>query len=153
MAAKRLIDFLDGQKVHYVNIIHPRTYTAEETASSAHIPSQDMAKPVMFWVDGRLTMVVLPANEQVSYEELRESLGAISVELANETEFCDFFPDCEQGAMPPFGNLYGIPVYESQRLTRDKVLAFNAGSHTELIRMSHEDWQKLVHPTVVTLSV
>ncbi len=149
MPVKKLKEFLDSQRVKYVSIVHSRAYTAQEIAASAHVPGRELAKAVMVNVDGRIAMAVLPALYQIDFERLRAAIGAGTVELASETEFQDRFPECELGAMPPFGNLYGIEVYAARRLSEDREIAFNAGSHTELIKLAYTDFERLVSPEVV----
>lgn len=149
MPVRTLKQFLDDNHVKYVTIVHSRAYTASEIAQSAHIPGKEMAKTVMVKIDGKMGMAVLPASDQIDFGRLKAGSGASAVELAAETEFQDKFPECELGAMPPFGNLYGIPVYASRRLTEDREIAFNAGSHTELIRLAYGDFERLVGPKVM----
>jgi Ala-tRNA(Pro) deacylase len=150
MPDTRLKTFLDNEHVKYVSIGHSPAFTAQEIAATAHIPGKELAKTVIVKVDGELAMVVLPASEHVRMESLRQALGAEHVELANEDEFKSAFPDCETGAMPPFGNLYGMNVFVSQALREDDEIAFNAGSHSELIRLPYADYERLVHPTPLT---
>ena len=149
MPAKKLKEFLDRNKVKYVAISHSPSYTAQEIAASAHVPGREMAKTVIVKVDGRMAMAVLPAPHKVDFKLLKNALGASSVELATEKEFSDRFPECEPGAMPPFGNLYDMDVYVAQKLTEDEEIAFNAGSHTELVKLSYGDFARLVKPKVV----
>jgi len=146
MPIQKLKTFLDESQIKYVAIRHSRAYTAQEVAASAHIPGKEMAKTVMVKVDGKMSMVVLPACYQIDLELLTEALGADLVELATEEEFKDLFPACEIGAMPPFGNLYGMNVFMETTLSEDEEIAFNAGTHTELIKMSFPDYQRLVKP-------
>jgi Ala-tRNA(Pro) deacylase len=148
MPITKLREFLDGHKVKYVVISHSPAYTAQQVAASAHIPGKELAKTVMVKVDGALAMAVLPASNQVDLGGLKKAAGASKVELATEAEFKDAFPECEIGAMPPFGNLYGMNVFVTPALTQDEEIAFNAGSHTELIRLAYQDFQKLVKPQV-----
>lgn len=152
MPLKKLVDFLDSNHIQYVNIKHSRAYTAQEVAASAHIPGQEMAKTVIIKVDGKLAFSVLPASYQVDFDLLKHSLGANQVELAAEEEFKAVFPECELGAMPPFGNLYGMEVFAAEKLSEDEEIAFNAGSHTELIRLKYDDFDRLVKPTVIRFS-
>jgi Ala-tRNA(Pro) deacylase len=147
MPETRLKEFLDHEHVKYVTIGHSPAFTAQEVAALAHIPGKEVAKTVIVKVDGELTMVVLPADEQVHMADLRRTLGTEHVELANEDEFRGAFPDCETGAMPPFGNLYGMKVFVSQVLREDEEIAFNAGSHDELIRLPYAEFERLVNPT------
>ncbi len=148
MPAKKLKRFLDENHVRYVSIRHSPAYTAQETAASAHIPGRELAKTVMLFVDGEMAMAVLPSTRMLDLELLRHQIDAESVTLATENQFKDRFPDCEAGAMPPFGNLYRVPVYVDRSLTLDDQIAFNAGSHAELIQLAYEDFDNLVHPIV-----
>lgn len=152
MPVERLKAFLDDHQVRYVTMIHSRAFTAQEIAAATHIPGKAMAKTVMVTVDGRMTMVVLPAAYKVDLELLRKALGAATVGLATETEFSGLFPDCETGAMPPFGNLYGLPVLVAEALAENKEIVFNAGTHTEVVKLEFADFGRLVKPTVLKLS-
>ena len=151
MPARQLRKFLDDQHVKYTTITHSQAFTAQEL-HTAHISGRDVAKTVIVKIDDKMAMLVLPASDQVVFEFLKEAIGNKDIELATEREFQDLFPECELGAMPPFGNLFDMDVYVSESLTHDKEIAFNAGSHTELIRMSYRDFQRLVRPRVVRLS-
>ena len=151
MPAEKLREFLDSQNVKFVSIKHSRAYTAQEVAASAHIPGKEIAKTVMVKLDGRMAMCVLPASAQADLDLLKEVSGVENVEIAHEHEFIRSFPDCEVGAMPPFGNLYGMDVFVSRELAEDAEIAFNAGSHTELFRLSYEDFERLVCPRVVEI--
>lgn len=151
MTASRLQHYLHEQHIPFEVIHHARSITAQETAASAHIHGQMLAKSVMVKLDGRLAMVVLPAHHRVHMGLLCRALGAGSVELASETEFCEAFPDCELGAMPPFGNLYGVDVYVDEALAGEPAIAFNAGSHTELVRMAYHEFERLVNPRHIRL--
>ncbi|MHC4383910.1 MAG: aminoacyl-tRNA deacylase [Planctomycetota bacterium] len=155
MPAQKLKKFLDKNKIKYVAISHSPTYTAQEIAASAHVPGQEMAKTVIIKVNGKMAMAVLPAPHKVDFKILKEALGAKSVELvelATEQEFADSFPECEPGAMPPFGNLYDMDVFVAKKLTEDEEIAFNAGTHTELVKLSYKDFEKLVKPKVLTFA-
>jgi Ala-tRNA(Pro) deacylase len=149
MPAQKLKKFLDDNKIRYVRIIHSPAYTAQEIAATAHIPGKELAKTVVVKLDGELAMAVLPAPAQVDTEALAKAAGAKQVGLATEEEFKDAFPECEIGGMPPFGNLYGMSVYADESLAEDEQIAFNAGSHAELIRMDYKDFASLVKPKVV----
>ncbi len=153
MPVQRLKEFLDRESVRFVSILHSTAYTSQEIAQTAHISGDEMAKCVMINIDGKMAMTVLPASCQVDFGLLREAIGADHVTLAHERDFAELFPQCELGAMPPFGNLYGMPVYVAQKLTEDDVIAFNAGSHRELIRLPYVDFARLVKPTVLTFAV
>ncbi|MBI5093527.1 MAG: YbaK/EbsC family protein [Candidatus Hydrogenedentes bacterium] len=147
MPIKRLKEFLDQKGVKYVSIGHSKAFTAQEVAASAHIPGREMAKTVMVKLDGKMAMVAAPANRKVDMESLRRATKASRVELASEQEFVAMFPECEVGAMPPFGNLYGLDVYVEEELAKDENIAFNAGTHTELIKMAYRDFERLAQPT------
>jgi Ala-tRNA(Pro) deacylase len=153
MPVQKLKEFLDANRVRYVSIRHSPAFTAQEIAASAHIPGRELAKTVMIKIDSRMAMAVLPASCKVDLELLREVTGADRVALATEREFRDMFPGCETGGMPPFGNLYGMEVYVAASLAEDEEIAFNAGSHTELIRLAYADYERLVKPKVIELSV
>ncbi len=152
MPLNKLRAFLDENHIRYVVISHSKAYTAQGIAAIAHIPGKELAKTVIVKLDGALGMAVLPASFQVDLLALKKAVGVEDAELASEREFKKHFPDCETGAMPPFGNLYSIPVYVDFTLTYDKEIVFNAGSHYELIRMSYTDFDKLVKPTVLAFS-
>ncbi len=152
MPFRKLREFLNERAVKYVTISHSPTYTAQEIAASAHVPGKELAKSVVIKVDGEMAIAVLPAAFQVRFDRLKELVGTQSIELADESEFKNQFPGCELGAMPPFGNLFGMKTFVAATLTEDKVIAFNAGSHTELIRMSYHDFARLAQPTVLDFS-
>ena len=152
MPAKRLKEFLDSHKVKYVAISHSRAFTAQDVAESAHVSGKELAKTVMVRLDGRTAMAVVPAASRVNFDLLKQAAGARSVELANEKEFKDMFPECEVGAMPPFGKLYGLETYASNRLAEQKEIVFSAGLHTELIRLSYKDFERLAEPKVARLT-
>jgi Ala-tRNA(Pro) deacylase len=152
MPLNQLRAFLDEHHIKYVVISHSKAYTAQGIAAIAHIPGQELAKTVIVKLDSALAMAVLPASYQVDLLALKKLTGVKEATLASEREFKQHFPDCETGAMPPFGNLYSIPVYVDETLTRDHDIAFNAGTHLELIRMSFTDFEKLVKPDVLKFS-
>jgi Ala-tRNA(Pro) deacylase len=150
MPAERLKKFLDKEEIPYLTVRHSRAFTAQEVAASCHIPGHEMAKTVIVKLDGEMVMVVLPASAQIDLDLLRDFAGAEGrVRLADELEFEDLFPGCELGAMPPFGNLYGMEVFVAPELAANEEIAFNAGSHTEIIRMSYADFARLVRPRVM----
>ncbi len=152
MPLTKLRDFLDSRSIAYVVISHSVAYTAQGIAALAHIPGKELAKTVIVKVDGELAMAVLPASALVDLTRLRAAAGSHTVTLAGESEFKDRFPDCETGAMPPFGNLYGMAVFADESLTRDKEIAFNAGSHRELVRLAYADFERLVQPKVANFA-
>jgi Ala-tRNA(Pro) deacylase len=150
---ERLEHLLKEQGVSYELTAHPVAYTAQDVASVEHVSGYDVAKVVMVAVDDRLVMLVLPAPHRVDLHRVRQSLGATTVRLAREEEFARLFPDCDLGAMPPFGNLYGIPVYVDRTLTRDPKIVFNAGSHRETVTLAYADFARLVQPEVIEFIV
>jgi Ala-tRNA(Pro) deacylase len=152
MPVRKLKEFLDTRKIKYVVISHSPAYTAMEVAQSAHIPGKELAKVVMVMLDGKTCMAVMPATRKLDLERLRQSADASEARLANEDEFRQLFPECETGAMPPFGNLYGMDVYVSAQLAEDREIAFNAGSHTEVIKLDYADYERLVQPKVALIT-
>lgn len=153
MACDKLKTYLDENNVQYVTITHSQAFTAQQVAASAHIKGKEMAKTVIIKINGRLAMAVLPATYHVDFQLLKEVTGNQNVVLAHESEFREIFNDCELGAMPPFGNLYDMDVYVAQSLTEDDEIAFNAGTHSELIRMKYSDFEQLVKPKILKFSV
>ena len=152
MPARKLKEFLDQNQIKYINVVHSPAYTAQEVAQSAHVTGKEFAKVVIVELDGEMAMVVLPATRKVVLQDLRELTGSDEVKFACEEEFKERFPDCETGAMPPFGNLYGMDVYAAESLGENEEIAFNAGSHIEVIKMSFRDFDRLVHPRVMSFT-
>ncbi len=152
MPAKKLKAVLDEYKVRYITIRHSSAYTAQEIASKAHISGKELAKTIIIKIEGKLAMAVLPASYQIDFKQLEQAFGTRKISMATEEEFKYFFPDCEVGAMPPFGNLYDMEVYVAETLAEDETIAFNAGTHTELIQMQYADFHRMVHPQVLKFS-
>jgi len=152
MPLSKLREFLDENRIKYLVISHSVAYTAQGVAALTHTPGRELAKTVIIKIDGRLAMAVVPASYRVDLDKLRNHLQGAQVELATEAQFRDRFPDCETGAMPPFGNLYGMDVFADDSLARDKEIAFNAGSHRELVRMSFSDFRDLAKPALLPLA-
>ena len=156
MPLSMLREFLDRNGIRYTVISHSVAYTAQGIAALTHTPGRELAKTVMVMADGRLAMAVVPASFRVDLYRLKKYLGAETVELASESDFRDHFADCETGSMPPFGNLYGMDVFVDQtlaeNLAKDKEIAFNAGSHRELVRMRFADFRDLVKPAIIPLA-
>lgn len=148
MPVKKLKEFLDNQKVKYLCITHSPAYTTQEIAAVAHISGKQLAKIVIAKIDDGMAMVVVPAHEHVNFSELKKSAGVKNADLASESDFKKLFPECEVGAMPPFGNLYDMPVYVSDGITKMDSIIFNAGSHSELMQIAYEDFERLVKPKV-----
>jgi Ala-tRNA(Pro) deacylase len=150
--AAKLKQYLDDNRVAYDVLSHARTYTAQDTAQAAHVPGNEVAKSVVVKADDRFVLVVLPAPRKVGLERLNEILDARSVRIAEESEFTSLFPGCEVGAMPPFGNLYGLDVYVDESLTQDEEIIFNACTHVEAIRMKYKDFERMANPKVATFA-
>lgn len=152
MPAQKLKKFLDEQGIRYVRVIHSPAYTSQEIAASAHVPGRELAKTVMVRLDGRMAMAVVPATRQIDLGKLKNATGADSAEIATEKDFRDTFPECEVGAMPPFGNLYNMKVIADQSLQEDETVAFNAGTHSELVKMDLADYKRLVKPKIADIA-
>ena len=144
--------FLDECGVPYARLPHAPTFTALETAASAHVAARELAKTVMLRLDGQLAMAVVPATHNVDFAHVRAVTGAADVTMAKEREFEHLFPDSQPGAMPPFGHLYGVRVYVAEALAEDLEIAFNAGAHDELVKMSFADYKRLAHPIIARIS-
>jgi Ala-tRNA(Pro) deacylase len=152
MLSPRLHHYLDEQRAPYSTLSHERTITAQETANRAHIGNSHFAKTVMLRIDDGLAMLVMPAAYRVDLTRLSRALGGRAVELAQESDFRDAFPDCELGAMPPFGHLYGMQVFVDARLAQEQEIAFNAGSHTDVVRMSYAEFERLAEPELLWMA-
>jgi Ala-tRNA(Pro) deacylase len=152
MPVKQLKEYLDANHVKYVCLTHSKAYTAQEVAESAHIPGRSLAKVVILDLDGEMAMAVLPADRKVVARDLHDITGTDHVRLASENRFKSRFPDCEIGAMPPFGNLYGMKVFAAESLGENEEIAFNAGSHEEIIKLKYADFERLVQPMVMSFT-
>ena len=150
--AHRVRKFLISHGVAYEVEHHPLAYTAQEVAAVEHVPGRKFAKPVIVNADGRLVMTVLPANRRLDLEKVKAVLGSEDARIAREEEFAPIFDDCERGAEPPFGNLYGMPVIVDTNLPDDEMV-FNAGSHTETMKLSTAEYMGLVHPETADLAL
>jgi len=150
--SEKLRLFLDQSRADYKASTHPLAYTAREVASAEHLPAGEVAKTVVVWGDNGFAMLVLPANMVIDFQELRTALDLTHVRLATENELGELFPDCDLGAMPPFGALYKMPVFIDSSLLRDESIAFNAGTHRDVIRMKMEDYKRLASPTVISVA-
>ena len=149
----RLENYLRENQVRFEEQHHPRAVSAQEVAASEHVPGRMLAKTVMVLADGEMVMLALPAPYQVDLEKDAAALGVDEARLAEEEEFEDSFPDCEVGAMPPFGNLYGVPVYVEKTLAEDETIVFRSGTHTETMSVSYSDFERLVEPTVAQFAL
>jgi Ala-tRNA(Pro) deacylase len=152
MPLTKLREFLDSHNVKYMVISHSIAYTAQGIAALVHLSGKKLAKTVIVKIDGALGMAVVPASFHVDLDLLRTATGANLVEIATEQEFKNAFPDCETGAMPPFGNLYDLPVYADESLAKNEEITFNAGTHRELVRMNWADMARLVNPRIADLT-
>lgn len=152
MMAPELKQFLDKQGVTYETIAHIAAVTAQEIAARAHVPGREFAKTVMIRLDDHLAMAVLRADMMVNLDALQKITGCKKADLAEEADFSDLFPECEVGAMPPFGNLYGLEVFVDATLAEDDEIVFNAGTHEELVKISFQDFEKLVQPVRANLA-
>jgi len=152
MPLSKLRDFLDSNDIRYLVISHSLAYTAQGIAALTHVSGKKLAKTVIVKIDGILAMAVVPASLHVDLNRLRALTGARVVELASEREFRNAFPDCETGAMPPFGNLYDMTVYADSSLAEYEEITFSAGTHRELVRMHWNDMARLVKPMVDNLT-
>jgi Ala-tRNA(Pro) deacylase len=152
MISAKLKKFLDENRVKYVSIFHSLAYTAPEIAASVHVKGKLLAKAVIVKVNGETVMAVMPSTRRIDLPLLGDVLGAQDPRLASEPEFRDLFPECEVGAMPPFGNLYGLRVLCDRSLLDDEEIVFNAGSHTEAVRMRFADFERLVKPQIAAFT-
>lgn len=153
MIINKLKEYLDKEGVKYVAMNHPPAYTAQEIAHLVHVPGKEMAKTVMISIEGKTAMAVLPASYNINFSHLCGELNTNNIYLESEEEFRQSFPDCELGAMPPFGNLYDMKVIVAKSLAEDEEIVFNAGTHTDLIKMSYKDFARLVSPDEIAFSV
>ncbi len=149
MPAQALTNYLDAHHIRYTTLEHSPAYTAQEVAESAHIRGHRLAKTVILNIDNNLSMFVLPASCRVDLEALKQSIKSFKLEICSEQLFENLFPSCEMGALPPFGNLYGMGVYIAESLTREADITFCSGSHSALIQMDYQDFKRLVEPLVV----
>ena len=152
MPTKQLKDFLDKEHIKYVCINHSPAFTAQEVAAAAHVSGKQMAKIVIVKMGDKLAMMVLPANGHVNFGALKSATGQKEVDLAPESSFKGKFPECEVGAMPPFGNLYNMPVYVSSILSKNDQIVFNSGTHSEVMKLAYKDFERLVKPEVIAES-
>jgi Ala-tRNA(Pro) deacylase len=150
---KHVSEFLDSHHIWYQYCTHSPAYTAQGIAHAQHISGKEVAKVVMVMADNSLIMTVLPGSHRIDLDSLKHLLNAKAIRLAGESEFRDLFPDCELGAMPPFGNLYHLDVWMDEALKPHPNIVFNAGTHAETIQMSYSDFERLVHPSMGSFSV
>lgn len=149
---ERLEQILRENGVPFEVLTHSEVYTMQEVAGELHLPGREVAKVVMVQADGKMTMLVVPAPSRLDFPRVRALLDAKKVTLAKEDEFAGLFPDCDAGAMPPFGNLYGVPVYVDQALTEEASIVFRVGTHHETMKVAYADFARLAQPTVGALA-
>lgn len=147
----QITEFLDKSGVKYEVLEHRPVFSAQRLAQIEHEPGRFVAKPVIVKADGRFLMCVLPADAKIDLETLKGQLDAKSVELADEEDFAELFPDCEVGAEPPFGSLFHLETVMDKALEKDDHIVFRAGSHTKAVRLNMADYRKLAHPRVLNL--
>ena len=150
---KKLKDYLEKNQVRYEVGYHERVYTSQEIAAAMHVPGKELTKVIMVKADGKMVMLVLPASYRVDTKKLKKVFKCKRLGIAKEKDFEELFPDCEIGAMPPFGNLYNLEVWVDQILTEDEFIVFQAGSHVETLRIKYSDYARLVNPRVGDFSV
>jgi Ala-tRNA(Pro) deacylase len=150
--SSQLRTFLETNHADYTVSMHSKAFTAREVAAAEHLPAREVAKVVVVFGDGEYHMIVVPANKLVDFQEVRHSLGLSQARLATEEELAKLFPDCELGAMPPVGALYSLPLYLDSALLDEDTIAFNAGTHRDVIHMRTEDYCRLTQPSIVSLA-
>lgn len=150
---ERLEKYFREHGVAYQAVTHPTAYTAQQVAAAEHVPGRQFAKVAIVIADGKMVMLVLPASHRIDFPKLKAALSAKEVRLATESEFAGLFPDCDTGAMPPFGNLYNVPMYVDKALTADPEIVFNAGSHRETLRIKYADFARLTQPKIIEFAV
>lgn len=152
MPVKKLQEYLQQNHVNYTSIPHSVAYAAKEISHVTHTPEKSLAKTVIVFAGTKMVMLVLPANEAINFDALKQSLHENDITLATEHEFAKKFKDCEVGAMPPFGNLYNMEVYVEEHLAKNKEIAFNGGTHTEIVKLAYQDYEKLVKPKKIAIT-
>lgn len=149
--SERLRGFLESRGAEYTLTHHLKAFTAREVAAAEHLPAREVAKTVVVFGDHEYHMLIIPGSKLVDFQEVRSALGLHQVRLATEDELARLFPDSEVGAMPPFGPLYGLPVFLDASLATEDHIAFNAGSHREVVHMRTAEFRRLVNPTVAAI--
>lgn len=150
---EKLVKYFHENGVEYTAVTHPTVYTAQEVAAVEKVPGRQFAKVTMVVADGKVVMLVLPASHRIDFSKLKAALPAKEARLAQETQFADLFPDCDTGAMPPFGPLYNVPMYVDTALTTDPEIVFNAGTHRETLRIKYADFARMMQPTVINFAM
>ena len=146
---EKITDYLLKDAVSYQHKTHPAAYTSLETAAVDHVPGRELAKTVVLTSDGSVVLAVLQADCVINMEALKKGIGSKSVVLSSENEFAGRFPDCQLGAMPPFGKLFGLPLYCDRALAGQLEIEFNAGTHTDTVRMEFSEFERLEAPVIL----
>ena len=149
---ERLHDFLQAKQAVYTHSVHRTAYTAREVARAEHLPPAEVAKTVVIHGEIGYAMLVVPGNQLVDFQEVRVELGLQQMRMATEHELSSLFPDCELGAMPPVGQLYMMPVYLDAALAEERTIAFNGGTHRDVIHMLTTEFQRIVRPVIAPLT-
>ena len=152
MLSQKVTALLERNRVHYRRLPHPAAYTSQGVAATTHVPGWNVAKSVVLKVDGAFVLAVVPAPCRVDLQRFQIAAGAEHVALATEAEFRGLFPGCDLGAEPPFGELYGLPVWVDSRLVEDDFVVFNAGSHTDAVRIAYKDFERLARPRIARIA-
>jgi Ala-tRNA(Pro) deacylase len=153
VVSPKIKDYLESKRVNYQTLEHEPAFTALEIAGAQHLPGRDVIKTVVVSADGQFIMCILPAVHRIDFGKLRKIIGANDVHLADESEVSALFPDCEVGAEPPFGEAYGLKVYADKILEENEEIAFNAGTHTDMLRIKFRDFVRLARPIIADFGV
>lgn len=145
---ERMEQYLRENSVPFETMTHTQAYTMPEVAAALHVPGEQVAKVVVVKADGKMVMLVIPTSHRLNFAQVRALLDAKKVSLAKEEEFAELFPDCATGAMPPFGNLYNVPVYVDQALAGKTNIIFRVGTHRHTMKVAYADFARLAGPTV-----
>ncbi|MCP4726612.1 MAG: YbaK/EbsC family protein [bacterium] len=151
-ACKKLRKLLDEKDIKYVTLSHSRAFTSQEIAATMHVSGNVLAKSVIVKDNGDLSMVVLPANFKINFDDLKKALDKKEIQLASERNFTPLFEECEAGAMCPFGGMYDIPVFITKSIADKDEIVFNAGTHTDAIKMPMGDFMNIVQPKILKIS-
>ena len=145
---ERMERYLQENNVPFEVMTHDRAYTMQEAAAALHVSGKRVAKVVMVKGDGQIVMFAIPASHRLNLDNVRAALDVKVASLASEKEFSALFPDCEPGAMPPFGNLYDVPVHIDRALAGQESIVFRIGTHRHTMRIAYADFARLAQPTV-----
>lgn len=148
----KVLEFLDNASVKYEVSQHRPTFTAQQMAAEEHVPGMQVAKPVVIKADDQFYLCVLPACCKIDLDALKSQLGASQLDLADETEMVVLFPDCEVGAEPPLGRLYGLTTLMDKTLETDDFIVFQAGTHANAVKMEMAEYKKLISPRLLSFS-